>query len=37
MPEAAVDKNRQLAPGVDDVRLAGQIGALKPVARRDWP
>ena len=35
VPETAVDENRELAAGVDDVRLARQIGAMEPVARRD--
>ena len=35
VPEAAVHENRQLAPPVDDVRLARQIGAMQAIAGRD--
>ena len=35
MPEAAVHENREPPPAVDDVRLARQIGAIEPIARRD--
>ena len=32
MPEAAVDKHYLAAPRKDEVRSAGQVGAVKPVA-----
>jgi hypothetical protein len=35
MPETAVNENRELAGNVNDIRLARQIAAMKPVAGRD--
>ena len=31
VPEAPVDEDRELAPGVDDIGLPRQIGAMKPM------